>query len=337
MDMIRTNPDGSYTVTFPGDKDNPITVTQQDLEENQKNGQVEDSKLWARILETAFLKYDGAAQYGTWLNKIQKEKIGVFSKVATTDKALELLTGDDVATDALGFTNIDNREITLGNASPDSVRRALREAMTNGDPVTASAATGFTKYLGEHDSEPLVGEHVYSVLSYDEKTDTVVVRNPWGGNGGTPFEQTGASQDGVTSLGDGKLQMSLDTFMKYFNGVNIAGQNAFVNDLRNLGEDEINTLKSGGNAIVDLFTGNFSQAGQDTLDFIGGVGHTASSMLYTITDGGERVIKGTIGLIADAGSEIVQGVEDVVQDLEDVGSTVVNAVGGFLDDINPFG
>lgn len=45
-DMIRTNSDGSYTVTFPGDKSSPVTVTQKDLADNQKNGQVEDSATW---------------------------------------------------------------------------------------------------------------------------------------------------------------------------------------------------------------------------------------------------------------------------------------------------
>jgi hypothetical protein len=177
-DMIKTNSDGSYTVTFPGDKSNPVTVTQKDLAANTSNSQVADSGNWAKIVETGFLKYDHAEQYGHGLNALQSEGIPNLGNIAYSDKALHLLTGQDTSTDAIGFTNIDNREITLGNTSQANIKNAIENSLKSGEPITATTTAGFEKFLGANSSGPLESSHVFSVTGYDAKTGMVTVRNP---------------------------------------------------------------------------------------------------------------------------------------------------------------
>jgi len=318
-DMIKTNKDGSFTVTFPGDKANPVTVTQKDLAANTSNSQVADSGNWAKIIETGFLKYDHAEQYGHGLNALQSEGIPNLGNIAYSDKALHLLTGQDVSTDAIGFTNIDNREITLGNTSQENIKNAIENSLKSGEPITATTTAGFEKYLGANSSGPLESSHVFSVTGYDAKTGMVTVRNPWGSNEGTALAKVGITKDGIKTLPDGQLEMSLNTFTSHFNSINFAGQNPYLNDAENIGKDALHQLGDGGKFGKDLFTGNFGKLGGDLWNFAKGDWQTTSDILYGITDSGERAVKTVLSDAWDTGSSLVKGAvhdgEEVVHDL----------------------
>jgi len=317
--MIKTNKDGSYTVTFAGDKGSPVTVTAKDLEVNQNNGQVEDSAKWARIVETAFLKYDHAEQYGSGLNGfLQADGIPRFGNVAYADKALQLLTGQDASTDSMGLLNIDNREITLGNTSRANIASDMETALKNGEPITACASS-LPSWLGEHNSGPMEGDHVYSVMSYDAKTGTVVVRNPWGSNNGTALQNVGQTKDGITSMPDGELKMSLDTFTKYFTSMNFAGQNPYEHDAENIGRDAWTTLTDEGKGLKDLFTGNFGALPGDVMNFAKDDLQSFSDAVYGVTDAGERAVKSVVSKAWDGATGLVKGAAkvggDIVHDL----------------------
>lgn len=367
QNMIELNGDGSYKVTFPGDKGHPVTVTQSDLDQNMNNGQVGDSKTWSRVIETAFLKYDGIAQYGGGPINPTKEGVPILGKVTTTDKALELLTGQSAATDSLGFLNIDNREITLGGASKDNVARFLTDAINRGDPITAGASeSGMLSAVGWNDSGAMAGDHVYSVTGFDPKSGTVTVRNPWGNNNGTAFEKEGTTKDGITSCADGQLKMSLDTFMKYFADVNAAGENPVFNDLHNLGQDVLNRLGAGGHTLGDVFSGNFGNVPNDLMDNFHDTLQIGSDLVYGGTDtlwrgvksaisAGGDLITNPVGTLQDLGGSVIDGAGTLVAGAGDLGSGLVNGVttvgsdllggagdiiggaGDFLSNFNPFG
>src|SRR5262249_3430423 len=56
-DMIKDNKDGSYTVTFPSDTKNPVTVGAPTDAELARYGQVGQDGTWPAILEKAYGKY----------------------------------------------------------------------------------------------------------------------------------------------------------------------------------------------------------------------------------------------------------------------------------------
>ena len=309
--MIKTNSDGSFTVTFPGDTSSPVHVTQKDLEKNFQNGDVVDSRAWARIVETAFLKYDRAGIYSSGKDSLgQSEGISGIANVAFTGKALHLLTGQDAATDSLGGFNLDNRELTFGSASKSDVGAALTKAFANGDPVTASASPIGT--IDGHGCGPLVDGHMYTVMSYNPKSGTVVVRNPWGSNEQTPLSDSGKTVDGITAKGDGELSMSLDTFTKRFSDVNLSGTSAASNDIGNYINDSKAAVTNIGAAGSALAHGQFGKA-------LGDLGHTLSAnasqvsdVIYGVTDLGERTVKGAI---ANATNDVSNLAHEAVHDL----------------------
>ncbi len=299
--MIKSNSNNSFTVTFPGDKTHPVTVTIKDLEQNYKNGNIGNSAIWADIIETAFFKYDHIGQYkSNFFESIQSEKIPILGDIVSSSKALHLLTDKNVAMDSMGFLDNDNRELTLGNISKANLAKSLNQTLNiDHMPVTAGASTGFLTYLGEHSSGPLIGDHVYSVLSFDPKTNTVIVRNPWGMNDGTVFANSGVTKYGITSLNDGKLKMSLDTFDKYFTDVNLTGQNPYINDFKNIWNDTINSITPFKNGVDNLFDKKYKTSEHDFYKFLDSQVQMISEETYLLTDTSERALKSIIGSASD--------------------------------------
>ncbi|MGH9549822.1 MAG: hypothetical protein ACRD3W_10625, partial [Terriglobales bacterium] len=73
----------------------------------------------------------------------------------------------------------------------------------------------------------LYGDHVYSVMSYDQKTNTVVVRNPWGdGDPNATGDKVGTTVNGVTDIGHGQYSMSFDTYAQQFSETHFSGRNS---------------------------------------------------------------------------------------------------------------
>lgn len=163
QEMIRTNADGSYTVTFPGAPDEPVTVQ---LEPGDVFFAQNRSGDWVTVLEKA---------YGTYCSKSfrRREPTSIFrtdpnAKAAegtSASLAFQLLTGGDVESHTLGLT------------SYASLDRALRDSMHDGKAVIVgnNAIAGDLKFPTGH---------AYTVLKYqpntgDPKNGLVTVRNPW--------------------------------------------------------------------------------------------------------------------------------------------------------------
>jgi len=298
QNMIKTNSDGSYTVTFPGDTSNPVNITQAELAnasdpksatDPNASGEVDDTAKWARIAQTAFLKYDNIGSYGTGPDAQDH-------KVTDSDSALHLLTGQTASTDSMAFSNQDT-ETTLGSVSNADVARSLTQSLQNGDPVTASTGPSSNNRGG------LEGDHVFSVLSYDPKTDKVVVRNPWGHNDNTPLAKTGVTVDGITSLGGGNLEMSLNTFTHSFSDVNFANQNPVNTDVQNVETDMAVTMASGAKGVSDLVHGNLAGVGSDLANYDNGSLQVASDGLYAATSSFDQAVN-MVGAMAHAGVEM---------------------------------
>ncbi len=79
--MVKSNPDGSYVVTFPGDQKNPITVTEDDVRDYNPQSPM----AWGKVIEAGFLKYNNVEKPG---DKTPPRPL----KVTRSDVSLQLLT-----------------------------------------------------------------------------------------------------------------------------------------------------------------------------------------------------------------------------------------------------
>ncbi len=247
-DMVKLNEDGSSTVTFPGDPEHPVVVTQKDVDENLENGNLDKSSDTLMRVQTAFLKYDRADQYGNGINELQKSGMPFFSQILNPGSALHLLTGRDTASQIPG---VINSNLNLGGANPENVARFVQQALDSGQPVVAGTAPWA--------DDPIVPTHAYSVLSFDPAANLVTVRNPWGHNNGHGIDHIGDCKNGITNVGDGKLTMSYDTFIQNFSQVDAAGANPTETRLNNLANDAGNILESNANLAGDILNGRYRE------------------------------------------------------------------------------
>lgn len=350
QEMIELNPDGSYTVRFKGDKDRPVTVTDDDIKEL---GLTNGAK-WADIVEAAFLKYTSD---GLLRDVLKQSGIGLFARVRNTRDAIHLLTGGDVATDQFSITDLGSQQLTFGETSPVNVRRDLVWAMQHQAVVTAGANADFARFLGGNDPGPVPDNHVYAVLSFDPKTDTVVVRNPWGHNSGSPLSEEGKTVDGITNIGEGKLQMSLATFMKRFSDVNISGRNDTLATGEHVARDALSAAGDLIDAAEDVISGNPGRAARNLggalTDYYymqnemvygatnllwNGVMEAVSNPLFLVAPGTQLLNADTIHSVADkldpaldvAANVVETLVTEPARDILDAGTRFGRRAGGFL-------
>jgi hypothetical protein len=180
--MISVNPDGSYKVTFPGDPSNPVTVTKEDLEKYE----VQDSALWAKVIETAYVKSHPKEAEGNFDGTLAKDQ-------TPAQWALHLLAGNDAS---------------KATASDQDMGSKLDQALNKDHHSVVACCT-------DDNGKVLVSGHEWTVTAYDPSSKTVTVRNPWGHNDLKP----GETKNGVTALENGEMKMSLETFQKHYGEV----------------------------------------------------------------------------------------------------------------------
>lgn len=182
-DMISENGDGTYTVTFPGAPDEPITVdapTEAELglfNKGSKDG------VWASVLEKAYGKY---SQGGFW-RRTPNNLGGGDTACEGADggeffqgRAMSLLTGKGRDTDWLSLT------------SESALRRKLSEAFS-AEPKRPVMAGINDSIFDDETSDGFPRAHAYSVLGFDpdgEDGGTITIRNPWGGDNSSPRGMT---------------------------------------------------------------------------------------------------------------------------------------------------
>lgn len=202
VDMIKDNRDGTYTVTFPGAPDQPITVKAPTEAELGVYNRASKYGTWANVLEKAYGEYRKNNE--TWFEKLRRPTStpsdGSDGGGPITHPT-ELLTGQKT-----GFTWCDANDPSKN----EEVARNLKEAFSTNPPKVVSAGTP-----GDSDRERLsndyVAGHAYSVLGYREDGkggQFVTVRNPWGREGK-----------------DGTSEMTVEEFTKTFGYYAIEGKN----------------------------------------------------------------------------------------------------------------
>ncbi len=276
-DMITINSDGTYTVRFKGDKDHAVIITEQDI---KRVGPTNGAK-WADVVETAFMKYTAD---GPFRDILKQSGIGLFARVRNTRDAINLLTSQDVSTDQFSLTALGSQQFTLGETSRANVKRDLEWAMKHQSVVTAGVNPAFARFIGGNDPGPVPDQHVYAVLAFDSQTDTVTLRNPWGHNANSPLSKEGATVDGITNIGEGKLQMSLDTFMKRYSDVNISGRNETLASVEHVTSDASRAASNLVDAGEDLLSGKPERALGNLSRAVTNAHDVQNEMLYGATN-----------------------------------------------------
>ncbi len=248
--MIKENPDGTYTVTFPNEMDHPITVQPLTEKEVSIYARLEDrvtrqnKGLWLAVLEKAFGQYRIAHQspYEHFLHFCKHslfesrftstpmlEGFGA-SFGAKDDGAAVLLTGKplkkmstsgwELGSFGLGKDYVSVRQIRswfnrdkVLQEFENEQHQALSSCIKSGGIANAG-----TEVSPEASAHGLMAGHAYSILGYDSDKRILLISDPMGKGDFFYPEKGNAIADGVN---DGIFSLSLTEFNKYFSHIAI--------------------------------------------------------------------------------------------------------------------
>lgn len=199
-DAIKDNGNGTYTVTFPGDKDHPITVKAPTEAEQGLYNHGSPNGLWASVMEKAYGDY---CNQHFWRRSPLNITGGNTPEEGAdgggrTAGAMKLLMGKDVFTNTTTFTFQSTMARDFEHAFSSHPAKAVTAGINGSLPFT-----------GEQTSDGFYKGHAYTITNFvpDGKGGGMVtIRNPWGGT------------DGTTS---GTITIPLEKFMKNFSDVAI--------------------------------------------------------------------------------------------------------------------
>lgn len=193
-DMIRDNGNGTYTVTFPGDTANPVTINgPTDAERGLYNGGHKYGT-WAGILERAFGQY-------------QSEHANLFRRARVSWES-----GGNIPTEYAGASGqtswttelLTGRSTETISASNSELATRLERAIDSNSAITAGINP---RLFSNTSTDGYPTRHAYSIIDFEpdgQGGGMVTVRNPWGQN------------DSSTS---GTTRISLQQFQNNFSDV----------------------------------------------------------------------------------------------------------------------
>ena len=160
--IIGQNSDNSYTVTFPGARDEPITIEPPGLIELSLYAKITHFGIWPCVLEKA---------YGQFLISHGYKRTVI--PTDATEAAQHVYEAFDLITGQMGrwqlVSELDDEEISKSFSAAFKEQRAV-------------AAASLPSARGDRDvtADGLPSQHAYSVLAWKPKTRQLTLRNPWG-------------------------------------------------------------------------------------------------------------------------------------------------------------
>lgn len=194
--IIKAHDDNSFTVTFPGAREEPITVAAPGMVELSLYARITRFGIWPAVLEKA---------YGQYLN-VRGYKHTVIPTDAT-EAAQHVYEAFDLLTGQMGRWQL------LSNLSDEELSTSLTSAFRE---KRAVAAATFPSAKGDRDLtvDGIPSQHAYSVLAWNEKTHRVTLRNPWGpADHAEPENNQHEARDGRR---DGVFSMNFEQLRRNF-------------------------------------------------------------------------------------------------------------------------
>jgi hypothetical protein len=218
--MVKANPDGTYTVTFADDKDHPVVVgapNEWELETfAEKRGGI-----WANIVEKAYRK-----RVGMPFNPPEGGSSLKDDEMLTGKKGMTLL-GNSCGWPGSWFDGWFGSQITCGEnhsgtslpdllkgnpnaqfiaVSPYDVARLASEALADHQLVQASTKRDLPDDARGTDPQGrrvfIEPRHAYTVIGADPNAGTITLRNPHGSN----------RDENGTEVGDGTVVVDASLF-----------------------------------------------------------------------------------------------------------------------------
>ena len=185
--MIKDMGDGSFTVTFPGDRDLPITVEAPTTVELALYAKSSQYGIWPAVLEKA---------YGVYLMNVQQKQTMIPADAthaaAHTYEAFDLLTGQTGHWEFLP-TLEDEKLINILNG-------AFRERR--------AVAAGSCQSKSGVCPDGFAASHAFSIIGWNHAREEITMRNPWG-------RLTPEAESRVNTR-DGIFAISIPTFRRNF-------------------------------------------------------------------------------------------------------------------------
>ncbi len=200
--MIRDNKDGTSTVTFPGAKDKPVTISNPTDAERLTYSSGSQSA----IIEKAYAKHMAAqsgqeAKFSGKDGKLRSPVQEIMKDGGDMAESMKLLTGREA-----GFVTTNN----------DKLVSHLKNANLKDQNVVAVSKTKDKLPEGS----PLLHTHAFAVTGFDEKTHTVELKNPYSSSrDGSPIEPINSQGKALDGKNDGRFKMPLNEFKKHFGWV----------------------------------------------------------------------------------------------------------------------
>ncbi|MEZ4538331.1 MAG: C2 family cysteine protease [Cyanobacteriota/Melainabacteria group bacterium] len=178
--LIKDNENGTYTVTFPGDRENPVTVkapTEAELGLFRHSRTPNRNQMWVPIMEKA---------YGEWRlehGDMRERRLSEKEKLAY-DAAGQ---GGYIDTVTRLVTGVEPEVTKLKRSSGPALEARFEKAFASGNQLNMTITTQATD-SGQTPSG-YFGKHAYSILDYDGERDggaSILLRNPWGEGTNSP-------------------------------------------------------------------------------------------------------------------------------------------------------
>ncbi|MGD9682929.1 MAG: C2 family cysteine protease [Candidatus Obscuribacterales bacterium] len=155
-DMIRENNDGTYTVTFPGAPDRPITIDKPTPAETAIYGASTEHGIWPAVLEKAFGEYRHRYEYQRSFTYLNRADGSIARPELPQDFAGGLGADNSMGIEAVTGKPVSEVELGSGGC-PDTIRRIAQG----------------------HEPATLVnGRHEYGVIGYDKASDSLLIKDP---------------------------------------------------------------------------------------------------------------------------------------------------------------
>jgi hypothetical protein len=196
-DSIKDNSNGTYTVTFRGDKDKPVTIKAPTEAEQGVYNHGAGYGLWASVMEKAFGEY---RRHPFWLRSLFNLSGGDTPTEGSNggdqpSRVMKLLTGGDVSTSMLMFTSQSTLAANLERAFASQPTSAVTAGILGG--LLPRTADGFGR------------QHAYTITGFSpdgKGGGMVTIRNPYVQGDNLP---------------GGRITVSLGKFIRNFSLVSI--------------------------------------------------------------------------------------------------------------------
>lgn len=188
-DSIKDNNNGTYTVTFKGAPDQPITVSAPTEAERGLYNSGRNNGTWATVMEKA---YGEMRNRDNWIRAYTPQD--ALDGGGYTGQALKLVSGKDVYT-------------LSASANEEMLSKSFEFAFRGGEKFTSVTAVSLAPESFANPGrtkDGFVRGHAFTIVGFDkdEKGNaSLVIQNPWAGKNGTP---------------DGRVKVPLGKAMRNF-------------------------------------------------------------------------------------------------------------------------